>query len=98
MTIDYLPGVGNRPPVRAGNTPPLPVQAFTFDLAHVPAGSNAAPDTLLWQPVVAAKGRTQVSFDLPRAPGVYRVHVEAHGVSGRLGVAELNIDTTSRGK
>jgi hypothetical protein len=75
----------------------LPVHAFTFDLAHVPAGSNPTPDTLLWQPVLAAKGQTQVSFDLPKAPGVYRVHVEAHGVSGRLGVAELEIDTMPHG-
>jgi len=84
------PGDGNVRPIPVPVAAVLPVQDYVFSLARQP---NAAPDTLLWKPHMAFTGKAEVSFDLPEQPAVYRVHVEGHTESGRLGIAELMIDT-----
>jgi hypothetical protein len=68
----------------------LPVQDYAFSLAQQP---KAAPDTLLWMPQLPLTGKAEVSFDLPEQPALYRVHVEGHTESGRVGIADLLIDT-----
>ncbi|HEV3082508.1 MAG TPA: MG2 domain-containing protein [Gemmataceae bacterium] len=84
------PGDGNVRPIPVPVAAVLPVQDYVFSLARQP---NAAPETLVWKPHMAFTGKAEVSFDLPEQPAVYRVHVEGHTDSGRLGIAELLIDT-----
>jgi uncharacterized protein YfaS (alpha-2-macroglobulin family) len=47
----------------------------------------------LWQPaLLAADGKAQVQFDLPKKPTTYRIRVEGHTSSGRLGAVERTLE------
>jgi hypothetical protein len=71
----------------------LPMQEYAYSQS---VGPKAAPDTLLWKPLVSSAGQAQISFDLPKTPGVYTVRVEGNSQTGRLGIAELTIDTRTK--
>jgi hypothetical protein len=88
--MNINPGNGAVRPIPVPAPAALPVRDYVFSLAPK---AKAAPDTLLWKPHLPLTGKAEVSFDLPEQPALYRVHVEGHTESGRLGIAELLIDT-----
>jgi hypothetical protein len=83
-------------PQRPG-TAPLLVREYAYDLKKpMPQFHPAGPDTLLWKPVViTSAGSALVEFDLPKNPGTYRVRVEGHTSSGRLGSLQRTLEVHS---
>ena len=70
----------------------LPATQPVREFAHANTARAGVPQTLLWKPCVVtdASGQATVTFDLPPAPGAYRVTLAGHTPDGRLGA------TTSR--
>jgi hypothetical protein len=55
---------------------------------------DVGPDTILWQPVLlAGAGVAEVTFDLPRKAASYRVDVQGHSASGRLGAGQQDLSS-----
>jgi anti-sigma factor RsiW len=77
---------GPRPgPIPSISGVPLRSDSY-LETAEKAGPVQGLPETVLWQPIrVAADGRAQVSFELPRRAATYAIHVEGHSASGRLG-------------
>lgn len=70
--------------------PPLPVSPFIFRKGQ----QTPVLDTVLWHPRLEAKnGVASVLMDLPEDGGEYFIRVFAHTADGRLGTAELKLDS-----
>jgi hypothetical protein len=75
--------VANPPKV----VPLLPVRTYAY--FHKPEES---PATILWQPILFTRdGHADVRFDLPPRTATYRIRVEGHSASGRLGMTEAKL-------
>ena len=73
---------------------PIRQYAHTRADSHDSARRDFA-ETLLWQPLVVtdSKGRASASFDLSDSITTFRVSMDAHSASGRLGASQAEIRT-----
>ena len=101
-SVESLPSAGgdaSAPPKTAPSDKPgslkaFPVSGYEFrpDKKTPEIGQSAAR-TLLWRPLINTDGQGQASIrlELPDSTAVYRVSVDAHGTTGRLGEGTLQL-------
>jgi hypothetical protein len=81
-----------------GRPRPLFVREYAYDFSKIPARSVApTPSTILWTPALfAGDGTAQVEFDLPKIPATYRIQIEGHTDSGRLGAVQRTLEVRQK--
>jgi hypothetical protein len=79
--------------VPPSDKPELPLVASREFVYHAGAKAPAeSPATLYWNAgLPTSGGQATVSFDLPKRPGTYLVHIEGHTADGLVGVIETSL-------
>jgi hypothetical protein len=95
-TPSQLPALAARETELPGKIPFIGViQATPSKIVSLPPPQNTSRPsgpTLIWAPAIfAEKGWARLTFSLPAIPGSYRVSVEGHSASGRMGACQTTI-------